>query len=111
MADDLAGAHPPRIHRDALVVETREAPLVFRDQLRIAARLAVPPDGQGQLPALGEHGLLAVAVARAAAFLTREMVIHLRVQHPLGRRLLPLIQPSIGIKHRLRIGSSRKPIQ
>ena len=35
MAADLAHAHAARIHRDNLVVEVGESPLILRDQLRI----------------------------------------------------------------------------
>jgi predicted amidohydrolase len=35
MFRDLPGAHPPRIHRDDLVIEPRKPALVFGNQLRI----------------------------------------------------------------------------
>src|SRR5215213_376635 len=41
MADNLAGAHAAGVHRDDLVVEPREAALIFGDQLRIETGLAI----------------------------------------------------------------------
>src|SRR5829696_9197599 len=44
VALDLPGAHAPRVHRDDLVVEAGEAPLVLGDELRVEARLPIPRD-------------------------------------------------------------------
>jgi hypothetical protein len=47
MAADLAHAHAARIHGDDLVVEVREAALVFGDQLRVEAAGPAPTFGSG----------------------------------------------------------------
>lgn len=60
---DLAHGHPAGVERDDLVVEPREASLVFADELRLKCALAIARDGQRQRPLLGEHGLPAAPVA------------------------------------------------
>jgi len=42
MPDDLAGAHAAGVHRNDLVVETQEAPLIFGDQLRVEYDMGFP---------------------------------------------------------------------
>jgi transposase len=97
---DLAGAHPPRVHRHDLVVEAGEAALALGDQLRVEGGQPVARDLQLQLAGPGEHGLAAVAVAAVGPPVRLagvEMMIHLGVQRPLGQRLLqPVQQAPVG---------------
>ncbi len=90
MPHDLAGAHVPRVHRHDLFVEAGEAALVFGDQLRVEAGLAVARYVNRQLAGIGHHGLPTVAVPHVigAAF-AGQVMVHLRVQDALGQRLLP----------------------
>jgi hypothetical protein len=99
MPGDLAGAHPPCIHRHDLVIEPGKPPLVFGDQLRLETRLPVARHIDGQLAGVGHHRLATIAVAGVAgAFVAGKMVIHLRVQCTLGQRLLQRIQQASRIK-------------
>src|ERR1700675_4291261 len=47
---DLARAHPPRIHRDDLVIKSGEARLPLGHDLGLKARLAVPRSLQLEFP-------------------------------------------------------------
>ena len=67
MAADLAHRHAARIHRDDLVVEVREAALIFGDQLRIEASRPVARDRQRHLRRAGQNRLLRMAVAAVGA--------------------------------------------
>ncbi len=76
-------AHPARVHRDDLFVEAREASLVLGDQLRIEAARTITRDLQSDPAGLGQHRLLAKAVAPVGRPLSRlhlKMVVHLGVQ-------------------------------
>ena len=79
MAHDLPRAHAARIHRHDLVVETRQATLIFGDELRIEAGLAVPRDFEFEPAGLGRHRLPAKAIPAVAAFVGREMMVHLGI--------------------------------
>jgi hypothetical protein len=111
MPDDLAGAHPSGIHGNDLLVETGEPPLVLRDQLRIEVRLPVARDVERQLAGVRRHRLAAVAVAAIAGLAGFEMVVHLRVQSPLGERLLQLIEQAVGVECGLRVGTGQKLVE
>src|SRR3954454_21289610 len=111
VADDLPRAHAPGVHRDDLVVEAWEAALVLGDQLRVEARLPVPGDLELDLAGVGEDALAAVAVAAVAGLLTAEMMIHLRVQRPLGQGLLQAVEEAVRIERRLRIGPGQKLVE
>lgn len=67
LTHDLPRAHAAGVHRDHLVIEPGETPLVPGDQLRIKARLPVPRDLQRQLAAVGHHRFPAIAVAAVAS--------------------------------------------
>jgi hypothetical protein len=56
MAGDLARAHAARIHRDDLLIEAGKAALIFRDQLRVKARLPVARDRQVNPARAGQSG-------------------------------------------------------
>lgn len=76
-------AHPARVHRDDPFVEAREASLVLGDQLRIEAARTITRDLQSDPAGLGQHRLLAKAVAPVGRPLSRlhlKMVVHLGVQ-------------------------------
>src|SRR5207237_9214684 len=60
---------PARIERNDLVVEPGKAAFVFRDQSRLKTALAIARDVDRQRTIVGEHGLLARAVAMIAALL------------------------------------------
>ena len=111
MADDLAGAHAARIHRNDLVVEAREAALVFGDQLRIKAGLAVARHHQLDLPAVGDDRLLAITISPVARLLAGEKMIHLGVENPFGQRLLQIVDQAIAVEGRLGIGPSQQLVE
>src|SRR4051794_13763981 len=112
VADDLAGAHAPRVHRDDLVVEAGEAPLVLGDQLRVEARLPVAWYRQLDPARVGDDGLAAVPVAAVAgSLLTAEVVVHLGVQRPFGERLLQLVEQAVRVEGRLRIGAGQQLVE
>src|ERR1700693_1693590 len=111
MPDDLAGAHAAGVHRDDLVVETREPALVLGDQLRIEAGLAVARHLQLDRPGVGDDALPAVAVTPVAGLLATQMMVHLGVQHPFGQRLLQIIEQAIRIKYPLCVGASQELVK
>src|SRR3954454_1055799 len=112
VADDLQGAHAPRVHRDDLVVEAGEAPLVLGDQLRVEARLPVAWYRQLDPARVGDDGLAAVPVAAVAgSLLTAEVVVHLGVQRPFGERLLQLVEQAVRVEGRLRIGAGQQLVE
>ena len=110
MPDDLAGAHAARIHRHDLLVEAGEAALVFRDQLRVEACLAVTRDRQVDPPGVGQHRLGAVTVA-AVARLACQVVVHIGAQHPLGQRLLQAVEQAVRVKRGPGICACQKLVQ
>ena len=82
---DLAHRQPARIERHHLVVEAREAPLVFADQPRLETAVPVARHGEGQRAVIGEDGLATAAIAMiggvlrlGAAWPVAEMVTQLR---------------------------------
>src|SRR3954470_4567911 len=80
-------------------------------RLRVEARLPVPGDLELDLAGVGEDALAAVAVAAVFGLLTTEMMIHLRVQRPLGQCLLQAVEESVRIERRLRIGPGQKLVE
>ena len=72
---DLPGAHAARIHRHDLLVEPRKAALIFGDQLRIEARLAVTWHVELQLARVRHHRLAAITVAGVAGAVVAGEVI------------------------------------
>ena len=90
---DVPGAQTTRVHRDDLLVKTRESPLVLADQHRVESALTVPRYVQHDPLAAGVDRLAAGAVAVVAGLLfrrVRQMDLHLSTQHPLGQGLLQL---------------------
>lgn len=53
MSDDLPNVHTAGIHGNDLFVETRKAPLIFGNELRIEARLPITGDLQIDAPTVG----------------------------------------------------------
>ena len=110
--DDLACAHPTRIHRHDLFVEAWEAALIFSKQLRIETRLPVAWNGKLKPAAIGQNRLSTVAIqAVAGSPFAREVMIHLRVQSPLRQRFLQLIEQPVVLKCRLRVRTRQKLVQ
>jgi hypothetical protein len=76
--------------------------LVLGDQLRLEGAASIPRNLQVYLAGIGDDGLLAVAVAvvggrspvgsRRRTRLILQVLVQLGVEHPLGERLLDLIQ-------------------
>jgi hypothetical protein len=92
---NLADCQPARVQRDDLVVEAREAPLVFAYQLRLERPLAIARDLNRDRPLVGEDGLPAGTIAMIAGELgfcrsgwVAEVVGQLAAQRPLNQRLL-----------------------
>jgi hypothetical protein len=109
---DLAGAHPTGVHCTDLLIDARKAPLILGDQRRIEGRQPVAGDLEGDLAGVGQHRLRAVAVAAVGAPLSRaQVMIHLRVQPPLGQRLLQLIERAVLLERGLRIPASRQLVE
>ena len=111
---DLADAHAAGVHRDDLLVEAGKPPLVLGDQLRIEGRQPIPRNLEVDLAGLGQHRLLAIAVAAvgpAVRLAGLQVMIHLRVQRPLGQRLLQLVQQAVLLERRLRIRAGQQLVQ
>jgi len=109
---DLSGAHAAGVHRDDLVVEARKPPLIFGDELRIKARLAIPGHVQIDPARVRRHRLATIAVAAVASpVLAAEMMVHLGVQRALGQCLLQPVDQAVRIKRRLRIGARQKLVK
>src|SRR6202007_56212 len=108
MTDDLAGAHAAGVHRNDFVVEAREAPLIFRDQLRVETCLAVARHRQLDLAGVGDDGLLAIAISTVAWLLAGKMMVHLSVEHPFRQRLLQTLDQAVAIKGGLWIGAGHQ---
>src|SRR3954471_17285147 len=67
---------------------------------------------QLDLPGVGDDALAAVAVAGVAgAAVAGEVVIHLRVQRPLGERLLQAVEEAVRVEGRLRIGTRQQLVE
>ncbi len=114
MAADLAHTHAARIHGDDLVVEVREAALVFGDQLRVKGAGPVPRDRQPHLRGAGQNRLLRDAVAAVGvAFdpLFPKVLVELGVQNALRQRLLQLVNEPVLSEQLLRIASCQKLVQ
>ena len=114
MATDLADRHPPRIHRDDLVVEIRKPTLVFGNQLRIECSCPIPRHRQRHLRSAGQNRLLRIAVAVIGLALNAvivQMLVELGIQDPLRERLLQLVDPPILIEYILRIAAGQKLVQ
>ena len=88
-----------RIHRDNLVVEVGESPLILRDQLRIERPGPVARDRQGHLRRARQNRLLRMAVAAIdAAFnpLTIQVLVEFGIQaEGYGRQGLLLAMPPL----------------
>jgi hypothetical protein len=104
---NLARAHASGMHGDDLVIKAGKTPLIFADQLRIKARLAVARHLDAQPARIRQHRLFAIAVAAVAKRpIARKMMIHLRVQ-----RLLQTVGQSAMIKSRAGVTARQKLIQ
>src|ERR1019366_1052643 len=99
---DLARAHPSRIHRDDLVVETGKSRLAFADDLRLVTAVAIPRGLQRHLPEIALERLGGSAIDRVAAVITgrivllvAEMVGHLNLHRAFQQRLGQLLQQTV----------------
>ena len=99
MTLDLAGRHAPRVHRQDLVIEAGEAPLMRRDDLRREGAVAVPRNRDLRFPEVALQLLAAGAVAGVAAqpalrimLLVAQVVGQLGVHRPLHQRLGQLLE-------------------
>src|SRR5215212_5332033 len=111
MADNLAGAHAAGVHRDDLVVEPREAALIFGDQLRIETGLAIARHRQLDPAGVGDDRLLAIAISPVARLFAGEMMIHLGVENPFRQRLLQIVDEPIGLQGGLRVDAGQQLIK
>lgn len=94
MPSDLA-----RGHRDDLVIEPLEPPLVLGNQLRSEARLPVARHINVDLAGVDHRRLATVAIAAASGLLiTAQMAIHLGIERAFGQALLQRIQQSAPIQ-------------
>ena len=81
---DLTRAHPPRIHRDDLVIKAGEAAPLGYD-LRLEAGVALPRGLQLQFSEVPLQGFPASLIAAEAAVVPRRIVLlKSRVVHELG---------------------------
>jgi len=95
MGLDLARAQAAGVERDHLLVEAGEAALVLGDELRIETSVTIARNRQLELAAVGQNRLGTAAVAVIAGRLLgilAQMVVHLGIEHPLGQRLLELVE-------------------
>src|SRR5580704_12054187 len=99
MALDLPRRHPPRVHRQDLVVEAAETTLMTRYDLRLEGAIAVPRNLDHRLPKIALQRLAACAVARVATALAAGVVLlipqvmgQLGVHRTLHQRLRQLFQ-------------------
>src|ERR1019366_8093971 len=102
VALDLPRAHPPRVHRDDLVVEARPARLSLGYDLGIERGPAVARSFQLQFAKLTLQCLLAVSVARVAPVVARRVVLfvaqmigHLGLQGSLQDGLGQLLEQAV----------------
>lgn len=73
--------------------------MIFRDQLRIEARLTVAWHVDHQLARIRHRRLTALAVAGVARTpISGQVMVHCRVQRSLGQRLLQCIKQSSPIE-------------
>ena len=75
---------------------------------------ADPGNLEGDLAGLGQHLLLAIAVAAIGPAIRRagvQVMIHLRVQHPLGQRLLQLVQQAVLLERDLRVRAGQQLVE
>jgi hypothetical protein len=106
--------HSPRVHRDDLLVEAGKAALVLGDQLWIEARQPVARHLQIERAGAGQHRLGAVAVAAVrppVGLPGLKVMVHLRVQHPLGQGLFQTVQQAALGQGRAGIRSGQELIQ
>ena len=114
MALDLAHGRAAGVHRHDLVVETRQAPAILGDQLRIESRQPITRHRDRQLAAVGEQRLAAIAVAAVGTTLGRltiQMMVHLGIQRPLRQRALQLVDQAVPAKSGLRITASKELVE
>ena len=94
MTLDLPRRHPPRVHRQDLVVKPRETPLVGSHDLRREGAVPVPRNLDLrfheitlQLLAAGPVAGVATATTRGVVLLVTQVVGQLGVHRPLHQRL------------------------
>ena len=89
-----------------------KAALIFGDQLRIEAPLAVTRHVELQLAGVRHHGLAAITIAGVAgAVVAGEVMIHLRVQRSLGQSLLQRIEQPALVERRTRVAAGQQLIE
>src|SRR5438270_5253300 len=104
MTLDFARAHPPRVHRDDLVVEARESRLPFGHYLRLKGAAPIPRRLHFQRAEVALQRLAGRAIARIAAVVSRRVVllipqvigqlgVHRPLQYPFGQALQQTILP------------------
>lgn len=108
MALDLAHRHLASVHRQDLVVEAVEVPLVLRDDIRIEGRVPVPRHRDGHRAVVGTQRLLlpVARVARGCALgpviLVADMIRHLGLEGPLHQGAGQLLEKPAGAQQVLR---------
>ena len=118
MVTDRARAHATRVHRDDLVVEVGEAPLVLGNQLRVERPRSIARDVQAHLGRARQHrlGRRPVAPVRPAgrlrvALLRAQVVVQLGIQDALGERLLQVVQQPVTGEQLGRVAPLQQPVQ
>jgi hypothetical protein len=106
---DLARRHPARVHRDDLVVETCEAALMLRHDLRLERALPITRQVDLDRSVIGDQRLRRQAVAairlilgRLSRELVAEMLRQLSRRRTLDHAPRQLLQQSIRTRDRLR---------
>src|ERR1700726_1142407 len=90
MTLDLPRRHPPRVHRQNLVIESAETALVAGYDLRLEGAIAVPRNLDHRLTKIALQRLAACAVARVATALTAGVVL-----------LIPQVMGQLGVHRTL----------
>lgn len=112
MPNDLPGAHPPRIHRDDLVVEARETAPILGDQLRIKTARPVARHLDLDPSRLGRHRLAAITVPAVVALrFLLEMMVHLGVECPFRQRFLQRVQQAALVQRRRSVSACQQLIE
>ena len=112
MAADLACRHATRVHREHLVVEAWQAPTVLLHQPRLEAPRAVARHLQLHRPLVAQHALAVVPVTVVARRrLVLRVRVHLRIQCPLGNRLLQIVDQAPATEHFLRVVPRQQLVQ
>ena len=114
MAADLTHRHATGVHRDDLVVELGETPLIPGDQLRIEGPRPIPRYIEGHFGRARQHRLFRATVAsvhKPAVALLLQVLVQLAVQNARRQRLLQLVDKAVTAENLLRVAARQELVQ